>query len=101
TTVTLLRERGKDFATFLQAHQEGIRYLKGHRAETLRMLQSRFAHSPTFATKTFDDYLICMNESLMVEIKHFEKLFSQVAPEKTGGAREVTSEWIAPGGLKG
>jgi hypothetical protein len=101
TTATLLRERGKDFSFFLQAHREGIGYLKGHRAETLRVLQTRFGHSPAFAGRTFDEYLVCMDEELTVDFKHFEKLFSQVAAEKAGRARQVAAEWIAPGGLKG
>ncbi|HXV79254.1 MAG TPA: hypothetical protein VEG60_05200 [Candidatus Binatia bacterium] len=101
TTATTLRERREDFSEFLQAHREGIGYMKAHRGETLRMLQGRFGHSPTFAAKTFDDYLVCMDDELMVEFKHFEKLFCQVAPEKTGGARQVAFEWIAPGGLRG
>jgi ABC-type nitrate/sulfonate/bicarbonate transport system substrate-binding protein len=100
TTATLLRDREKDFSTFLQAHRDGIRHMKAHRAETLRMLGARFGHSPSFATKTFDDYLICMDEKLTVDFKHLEKLLSQVAPDTPGGARQVASEWIVPGGLK-
>jgi hypothetical protein len=101
TTATLLRERGKDFSTFLQAHREGIRFMKTHRGETIRVLQEKFGHSPSFAGKTFDDYLICVDEELTVDFKHLEKLLSQVAPETQGGARQVASEWIVPGGLKG
>ena len=101
TTEILLRERGKDFSRFLQAHREGIGYLKTHRAETLRVLKEKFGHSPSFAGKTFDDYLICVDEELTVDFKHLEKLLSQVAPETLGGARQVASEWIVPGGLKG
>jgi ABC-type nitrate/sulfonate/bicarbonate transport system substrate-binding protein len=100
TTATLLRDREKDFSTFLQAHRDGIHHMKAHRAETLRMLGARFGHSPSFATKTFDDYLICMDEKLTVDFKHLEKLLSQVAPDTPGGARQVASEWIVPGGLK-
>ena len=101
TTATLLRERGKDFSTFLQAHREGIRFMKTHRGETIRVLQEKFGHSPSFVGKTFDDYLICVDEELTVDFKHLEKLLSQVAPETQGGARQVASEWIVPGGLKG
>jgi hypothetical protein len=85
----------------LRAHREGIGYLKTHRAETLRVLKEKFGHSPTFAGKTFDGYLIYMDEELTVDFKHLEKLLSQVAPETQGGARQVASEWIVPGGLKG
>jgi ABC-type nitrate/sulfonate/bicarbonate transport system substrate-binding protein len=100
TTATLLRDREKDFSTFLQAHREGIHYVKTHRAETLRMLQERFGHSPSFASKAFDDYLICMDEKLTVDFKHLEKLLSQVAPDAPGGAQQVATEWIMPGSLK-
>jgi ABC-type nitrate/sulfonate/bicarbonate transport system substrate-binding protein len=101
TTASLLRERGKDFSMFLQAHREGIRYMKTHRAETLRVLQGKFGHSPAFAAKTFDDYVICMDEELTVDFKHLEKLLSQVAPDTPGEARQVAAEWIMPGSLKG
>jgi hypothetical protein len=100
TTATLLRDRGKDFSIFLQAHREGIRYMKAHRAETLRMLEERFGHSPVFAAKTFDDYVVCMDEELAVDFKHLEKLLSQVAPNTPGGARQVATEWIMPGSLR-
>jgi hypothetical protein len=101
TTATLLRDRGQDFSMFLQAHREGIRYMKTHRVETLRMLQERFGHSPAFAAKTFDDYLVCMDDKLTVDFKHFEKLLSQVAHEQAGDARRIASEWITTGGLRG
>lgn len=101
TTAMLLRERGKDFSIFLQAHREGIRYMKAHRAETLLLLQERFGHSPVFAAKTFEDYVVCMDEELAVDFKHFEKLLSQVAPEKVGDARRIASEWITTGRLRG
>jgi ABC-type nitrate/sulfonate/bicarbonate transport system substrate-binding protein len=99
TTATLLRDRGQDFSIFLQAHREGIRYMKTHRAETLRMLQERFGHSPSFAGKTVDDYLVCMDEKLTIDFTQLEKLFSQVAPDTPGGARQIAAEWIMPGGL--
>ena len=100
TTATLLRDRGKDFSIFLQAHREGIRYMKAHRAKTLRMLEERFGHSPAFAAKSFDDYVVCMDEELAVDFKHLEKLLSQVAPNTPGGARRVATEWIMPGSLR-
>jgi ABC-type nitrate/sulfonate/bicarbonate transport system substrate-binding protein len=101
TSATLLRDRGQDFSIFLQAHREGIRYMKAHRAETVRMLQERFGHSSAFAAKTFEDYVVCMDEELAVDFKHFEKLLSQVAPEKPGDARRIALEWITTGGLRG
>ena len=100
TTATRLRKRGKDFSTFLHAHREGIRFMKTHRGETIRMLQEKFGHSPSFAGKTFDDYLICMDEELTVDFKHLERLLGQLAPATPGGARKVAAEWIMPGGMK-
>lgn len=100
TTATQLRERGKDFSTFLQAHREGIRYLKTQREATIRMLEKQFAHPPSLGAKIFDEYLVCMDEELRVEFKQLEKLLSQVAPDTPGGARGVATEWIIPGSLK-
>src|SRR4029077_1194277 len=100
TTAALLREREKDFSTFLQAHREGIRYMKAHRAETIRLLGERFRHSPSLANKIWDHYLVCMDERLTVDFKQLDKLLAQVAPATPGGARKVASEWILPGGLR-
>jgi ABC-type nitrate/sulfonate/bicarbonate transport system substrate-binding protein len=100
TTETLLHERGQDFSTFLAAHREGIRYMKAHRAETIYMLEERFGHSPLFAAKTFDEYLVWMDERLTVDSNQLEKLLVQMAPKSAGGSRTVASEWIAPGALR-
>lgn len=100
TTATLLRERGKDFSTFLQAHREGIRYLKTHRAETIRLLGEKFGHPPSLAAKIWEDYLVCMDETLTVDFNHFERLLAQVAPAVLGEARQIAGEWVMPGGLR-
>jgi len=100
TTAKLLRERATDVATFRRAHQEGIGYLKSNRAETIKLLCTKFGHASSFAVKTFDEYLVCLNERLTVDFKHLEKLLSQVAPDAPGGARQVASEWIIPGALR-
>ena len=100
TTATLLRERGEDFARFLQAHREGICYMKAHRAETIRLLGERFGHSASITAKIWDNYLICMDERLTVDFKQFERLLSQVAPAASNQARQVAAEWIMPGGLR-
>jgi ABC-type nitrate/sulfonate/bicarbonate transport system substrate-binding protein len=99
TTDKLLKERGNEFVAFLAAHREGIAFLKGHRAETLRMLQQRFSHSPALASKTFDDYLVCMNERLTVNFAKFRQLLSQIAPDELGDARKIASAWVMPGAL--
>jgi ABC-type nitrate/sulfonate/bicarbonate transport system substrate-binding protein len=100
TTEKLWRERGKDFETFLTAHREGIWHLKANRDAAIRILTEKFGHSQSFAAKTFDDYLVCMDESLKVDFKRMELLLSQVAPGTPGGARQVAARWIIPGALR-
>ena len=101
TTEKLLREREKDFAIFLAAHGEGIRYFKSHRAEAIRVLEKQFGQSSELTKKTFDDYILCMDESLKVDFKQFDKLLAQVAPEKAIDGHQVASEWIVAGAVKG
>ncbi|MPZ77240.1 MAG: hypothetical protein GEU77_12030 [Deltaproteobacteria bacterium] len=100
TTTSLLQERAKDFASFIEAHREGVGYLLSHRDETMSLLKIRFGHSPELAGKTFDDYLICMGDRLAVDFKHLEKLVAQVAPATPGGARQIAADWIVPGALR-
>jgi ABC-type nitrate/sulfonate/bicarbonate transport system substrate-binding protein len=100
TTEKLVRERETDFQVFLAAHREGVQYLKSHRAATIRMLQSRFAHSPSLAAKTFDQYLVSMDERLTVDFKQLEKLLSQMPREMPRDAQQVASDWIVPGALR-
>ena len=100
TTVKLFNEREKDLTAFLAAHRVGIGYFKSHRADALRILTKQFGHSQTLAQKTLDDYITCMDEELKVDFNRFEKLLSQVAPESSVNARQVVSEWIAPGATK-
>jgi NitT/TauT family transport system substrate-binding protein len=100
TTEPLWRERGKDFENFLTAHREGIRHLQANRAAAIGILAKKFGHSPSFATKTFEDYLACMDESLKVDFKRLAMLVSQVAPGTPGGARQVAAQWIVPGALR-
>lgn len=99
TTTTLLSEKEKEFSDFLEAHREGVRFLQSHRDETLRMLGAQFGFSPALAAKTFDDYLVCLDERLTVDFKQLEKLLNQVAPNTLGGARKVASEWVLPWAL--
>lgn len=100
TTEGLLRENEKDFAIFLEAHREGIRYLKANRAETIRMLGAKFGHSGSLAAKTYDDYLVCLDDRLTVDFGQLEKLLALVAPDTPGGARQLASEWILPNALR-
>ena len=101
TTEKILRKREKDFTAFLEAHSEGIRYLKTHRAETIRMLGGRFDLLPNIAVRTFDEYLIWLDDRLTIDLRQLEKLLAQVAPDRPGGARKLASEWIVPGALAG
>ena len=100
TTTKLLMERQKDCTAFLAAHSEGIHYFKSHRAAALEILTKQFGHAPALAQKTFDDYIVCMDEGLKVDFSRFEKLLAQVAPEKVGMARQVASEWIVGGTMR-
>jgi ABC-type nitrate/sulfonate/bicarbonate transport system substrate-binding protein len=101
TTAQLWRERGKELSAFVEAHCEGIRYLKTHRAETIRMLQNQFGHSPSLAAKTYEEYLLCMDEGLRADFVQVERLLAQVAPDRLVGARGIASEWIVSGALRG
>jgi hypothetical protein len=101
TTVGLFRDREKEFAAFLAAHSEGIRHFKSHRADALKILTKQFGHSQTLAEKILADYVTCMNETLRVDYRHFERLLSQVAPGRFENSRQVASEWIAAGALVG
>jgi ABC-type nitrate/sulfonate/bicarbonate transport system substrate-binding protein len=101
TTAVLWRERHAELEAFLGAHREGIAYFKANRGAAIKILQEKFAHSATFAAKTFDDYVVCMDESLKVQFKQLDLLISQVAPHTPGGSREMASRWIVPGALGG
>ena len=101
TTERIFRERKKDFAAFLEAHREAIRYLKTHRDETVRMLGAKFGHPPSLAAKTYDEYLIWLGDQLTIDFGQLERLLAQVAPDRPGGARKLASEWIVPGALRG
>lgn len=101
TTAALAKERRDEFRTFIEAHREGVRYIKANRNEAIKLLAGRFGHSPSLTAKTVEEYLVCMDESLAVDFKQFERLLSQVAPEKSSDARQIASDWIMPGALRG
>jgi ABC-type nitrate/sulfonate/bicarbonate transport system substrate-binding protein len=100
TTEKLWRERAQQFESFLLAHREGISHFKANRNAAVGMLTKRFGHSPLFAAKTFDEYVVCMDESLKVSFRELELLVSQVEPQAPGGARQIAAQWIVPGALK-
>ena len=101
TTAALAKERRDEFRTFIEAHREGVRYIKANRNEAIKLLAGRFGHSPSLTAKTAEEYLVCMDESLTVDFKQFERLLSQVAPETGSDARQIASDWIMPGSLRG
>ena len=101
TTAVLAKERRDEFRAFIEAHREGVRYIKANRHEAIKLLAGRFGHSPSLTAKTAEEYLVCMDESLTVDFKQFERLLSQVAPEKSSDVRQIASDWIMPGALRG
>jgi len=99
TTETLLEQRGQDLGAFLAAHREGIRTMKRQRTKTIQMLQDRFQHTPAFAGRTFDEYLVCMNEQLVVEFGKLQQLLSQIAPDQMASLRQIAADWVMAGAL--
>lgn len=100
TTAKLWQGRADDLKRFLAAHGEGIRHFKSQRDEAMRILTQRFGHSEAMAKRICDDYIVCMDESLKVDFKQFEKLLSQAAPDALTEARRIAAEWIIPGAVK-
>jgi len=100
TSDAFAQEMKDDFTAFLQAHGEGVRYLKTHHEETVRLLKSQFGHSAVLATKTFNDYLNWMDDRLTVDAAQLEKLLTQVAPHDREPVEHVASEWVVPGALR-
>src|SRR3990172_3161806 len=100
TTAALAKERRDEFRAFIDAHREGVRYIKANRNEAIKLLAGRFGHSPSLTAKTVEEYLVCMDESLAVDFKQFERLLSQVAPEKSSDVRQTASEWIVADTLR-
>lgn len=100
TTKKMMTERDKDLRAFLAAHREGIALFKSNPADAKRILQKQFGHAPALAEQIFTEYVSCMDASLKVDFRHFAKLYSQVAPNGTTGAREIAAQWIAFGALQ-
>jgi ABC-type nitrate/sulfonate/bicarbonate transport system substrate-binding protein len=100
TTEKILRDRSGELTAFISAHAESIRHLKTNHDQTVRMLADRFGHSPPLAAKTFDEYLLLLDDRLSIDLKHLENLLAQVAPDYPGGARQLAAEWIVPGALR-
>ena len=94
TTEHQCQERQAEFRAFLAAYREGITYLKSHRDETLRMLQTTFGQSAQMAARAYEDFRVWLNESLKVDMNQLEKLVADVAPQFPGGAKAIASKWI-------
>jgi ABC-type nitrate/sulfonate/bicarbonate transport system substrate-binding protein len=99
TTQKIFRDRNKELTAFISAHREAIRHLKANRDQTVRMLGDKFGHSPALAGKTFDEYLVLLDDRLTIDRKHLENLLAQVASNYPGGARQLAAEWIVPSAL--
>ena len=100
TTETLLRERAKDFAAFVAAHREGIRFAKANREKVVQLLVEKFAHDRVLAEITFDDYLSYMDESLLIDVRHLGKLLAQIAGNGSASARQIATDWAMVGAVK-
>ena len=94
---TRLSEKGAIVAAFLAAHREAIRYLQGHRSETLAMLNRVFGHAPDFAAVLYDEYLVLLDPRLTVDLPQVEKLARLTAPDAGVGVADLASRWLAPG----
>ena len=99
TTESLLGEKGDAMAAFLAAHREGIRFLKGHRNETLAMLERVFGYRPELASVLYDDYLVLLDERLTVDPPQLERLVGLTAPDAGVSVPELTSRWLGPGAV--
>lgn len=99
TTGSALHGKGAAMAAFLAAHREGIRYLKGHRAETLGMLERVFGYAADLAGVLYDDYLVLLDQRLTVDLPQVELLLRMTAPDAGVSVSELASRWLAPGAV--
>lgn len=95
-----LRAREPAMVAFVEGHREAVEFLKSHRARALEMLESAFGYAPSLAARTYDDYLVWLDERLTVDAAQVEKLMLQVAPAAATSPAEVSSRWIAPWALR-
>jgi len=97
TMAVRLSEKGGIIAAFLAAHREAIRYLQGHRNETLAMLCRVFGYAPDLAAVLYDEYLVLLDPRLTVDVPQVAKLVRLTAPDAGVGVSELASRWLAPG----
>jgi ABC-type nitrate/sulfonate/bicarbonate transport system substrate-binding protein len=100
TTEKILRDRSGELAAFISAHAESVRHLKTNRDQTVRLLGDKFGHSPPLAGKTFDEYLILLDDRMTIDLAPLQSLLDQISPDYSGGARQLAAEWIMPGALR-
>ena len=99
TMESTLREKGEAVKAFLAAHREAIRYLQGHRSETLAMLGRVFGYGSDLAETLHDDYLVLLDPRLTVDLPQLENLVRMTAPDAGVTVPELASRWLAPGAV--
>lgn len=97
TMAARLSEKGGIIAAFLAAHREAVRYLQGHRNETLAMLGRVFGYAPDLAAVLYDEYLMLLDSRLTVDLPQVEKLVRLTAPDADVSVPELASRWLVPG----
>jgi ABC-type nitrate/sulfonate/bicarbonate transport system substrate-binding protein len=99
TMDSTLNRKGESLAAFLSAHREGIRYLQGHRNETLAMLGREFGYAPEMASVLYDDYLVLLEPRLTVDRTQLERLLRMTAPDAPVSIPELESHWLTLGAM--
>ncbi len=97
TMAARLSEKRDAITAFLAAHREAIRYLQGHRNETLAMLDRVFGYAPDLAAVLYDEYLVLLDPRLTVDLPRVERLVRLTAPNAGVGVSDLASRWLAPG----
>lgn len=97
TMASTLRDKGNALRTFLVSHREAIRYLQGHRSETLAMLERVFGYAPDLASVLYDGYLVLLDSRMTVDLPQVDRLLRLTAPDAGVGVTDLASRWLAPG----
>jgi len=99
TTDSTLNRKGEALVAFLSAHREGIRYLQGHRSETLAMLGREFGYASEMASVLYDDYLVLLDSRLTVDRSQVERLLRMTASDTHLSVPELELHWLTPGAM--
>jgi len=97
TMASTLRDKGNALRMFLVSHREAIRYLQGHRSETLAMLERVFGYAPDLAAVLYDDYLVLLDPRMTVDLPQVDRLLRLTAPDAGAEVADLASRWLAPG----